>query len=175
MSSENEKKIEVPITESDVDLVDAALADQDEMEKLREEKDRYLELARRTQADFDNYQKRAARETENERRFAQKPLAMDIFPAIDNLDRFLLSVKEVTALTKVVGTVQKQLTDALARQGIKAIEATDKPFDPNLHMAIMEQPSDKTPGTVLQIIETGYQYHDRILRPAKVIVAKAAS
>jgi molecular chaperone GrpE len=142
-------------------------ADGPDLSKVQEERDKYLDLLRRTQAEFENYQKRASREAETERKFCQRPLALEIIPALDNLDRFLSTVKEETDLTKVVATVQKQLLEGLSRQGIKRI-------DPNHEQAILEQPSDQDPGTVLIEVEAGYLYHDRVLRPAKVIVAKSA-
>jgi molecular chaperone GrpE len=155
---------------------DAVMAESGgELEKLQQERDNYLTLLRQTKADFDNYQKRAAREAETERKFAQRSLALEIIPALDNLDRFLASVKEETELTKVVSMVQKQLLDGLARQGVKRIESEGQAFDPNRHEAIMQQPSDQPAGTVLMEVEAGYLYHDRVLRPAKVIVAKGQS
>lgn len=153
---------------------DAVMLAADDLEKVRQERDNYLTLLRQTKADFDNYQKRAAREAETERKFAQRPLALEILPALDNLDRFLASVQEETELTKVVSTVHKQLLDGLARQGIRRIASVGHPFDPNHHEAILQQPSDQPPGTVLMEVDAGYLYHDRVLRPAKVIVAKAA-
>ena len=149
--------------------------EQDETAKIREERDKFLDLLRRTQADFDNYQKRSQREYENERKFAQRALALEVIPALDNLERFLSTVKEETDLTKAVSMVHKQLLDGLSRQGIRKMACVDQPFDPNLHEAIMEQPSDKPAGSVLIEAEAGYIYHDRVLRPAKVIVAKSAS
>lgn len=149
-------------------------ADGPDLSKVQEERDKYLDLLRRTQAEFENYQKRASREAETERKFCQRPLALEIIPALDNLDRFLSTVKEETDLTKVVATVQKQLLEGLSRQGIKRIETVGKAFDPTHEQAILEQPSDQAPGTVLIEVEAGYLYHDRVLRPAKVIVAKSA-
>ena len=99
-------------------------------------------------------------------------MAQEILPAIDNLDRFLATIKEETDLTKVVATVKKQLLDGLSRQGIKRMECVGRPFDPNQEEAIVQQPSDQPEGTVLMEVEAGYLYHDRVLRPAKVIVAK---
>ena len=147
----------------------------EDAEKVRDERDKYLEMLRRTQADFENYQKRSLRETETERKYAQRALALEVLAALDNLDRFLMTVKEETELTKAVTMVQKQLLDGLSRQGIKRMICVGKAFDPNLHEAILEQPSDEAPGTILIEAEGGYQYHDRVLRPAKVIVAKSAT
>jgi molecular chaperone GrpE len=155
------------------DIPEAPVVELTELEKVTEERDKFLELARRTQADFDNYQKRAARDAESERKYAQRALALEVIPALDNLERFLANVKEESDLTKAVAMVHKQLLDGLGRQGVKKMVCVDQPFDPNLHQAILEQPSDKTPGTVLLEAEAGYGYHDRVLRPAKVIVAKA--
>ncbi len=141
--------------------------------KVSEERDAYLSMLRRTQADFDNYQKRALREAEIERKYAQRPLALEVLPALDNFDRFLMNIKEENEITKGIVMMQKLLLDGLARQGIKRMVCVDRPFDPNLHQAILEQPSDKPAGTILIEAEAGYVYHDRVLRPAKVIVAKA--
>lgn len=169
------KKIEI-ITEKTPqpaeEMQEGVEAGTNEMEKVVQERDKYLDLLRRTQADFDNYQKRSLRETEIERKYAQRALALEVLPALDNLDRFLASIKEETDATKAVAMVQKQLLDGLARQGIKKMACVDQPFDPNRHEAIMQQPSDKPEGTILIEAEAGYQYHDRVLRPAKVIVAK---
>jgi molecular chaperone GrpE len=130
-------------------------------------------MLRRNQADFDNYQKRALREAETERKYGQRALALEILPTLDNFDRFLMNIKAEDDVSKGVVMMQKLLLEALARQGIKKMVCVDQPFDPNLHQAILEQPADKPPGTILIEAEAGYMYHDRVLRPAKVIVAKA--
>lgn len=159
--------------ETKVDQQQAA-AEASELEQAKADRDRYLDLARRTQAEFDNYQKRAARDRDQERKYAQWGLASEILPALDNLDRFLANVKEETELTRVVAAVRTQLLEGLKRQGVTAIPAAGQPFDPNLHQAVMQQPAPaQPPNTVLEALEAGYQYHDRVLRPAKVIVAKA--
>ena len=147
----------------------------DDLEQLRakaEERDKFLELLRRTQADFENYQKRARRDAEEERKYALRPLAADLLPALDNLERALASLKD-ESVGKGVAMVQTQLLEALRRHGIRRIDAVGQPFDPNQHEAVMQQPAaDKPPNTVLQVLEHGYMYHDRVLRPAKVIISK---
>ena len=141
------------------------------------QRDEYLDLAKQTRADFENYQKRAARDLATERRFAQTPLAGDLLPALDNLERALAVAKQTGdsgALAQGVAMVQSQLLDALRRHGVTRIEAQGQPFDPNLHQAVMQQPSkDHPPQTVLQVLEQGYQIHDRVLRPARVVVSAA--
>jgi molecular chaperone GrpE len=144
-----------------------------ELVKTRQERDEYLDLARRTKAEFDNYQKRMAREREQSLKYAYAPLAKDLLPAIDNLDRFLTGVKQDNELTRIVALVRNQLVDAFKKHGITTIAAQGQPFDPNLHEAISLVPSaDVPPQTVMQVVEAGYQNQDRVLRPAKVIVSQ---
>jgi molecular chaperone GrpE len=152
---------------------DAATQVFQDLDKLREERDSFHQLLLRTKADFENYQKRAQRDQQEERRYALKPLVLDLLPALDNLDRALASVKEESPLSQGVALVRTQLLDALKRHGITRIETTQQPFDPHQHEAMMEQPaSDQPPGTVLQVLEPGYVYNERVLRPSKVIVSK---
>ena len=168
------KKIEIVSDAATTnETTETAQAGQDELTKAIQERDSYLDLLRRNKADFENYQKRSLRENETERKYAQRAIALEVLPALDNLDRFLMTIKEESDATKAVVMVRKQLLDGLSRQGIKKMACVGEPFDPNLHEAIMEQPSDKPTGTILIEAEAGYVYHDRVLRPAKVIVAKA--
>jgi molecular chaperone GrpE len=147
------------------------------LQNTERQRDEYLDLAKQVRADFENYQKRAARDLATERRFAQTPLAGDLLPALDNLDRALAAAKQAGdsgVLSQGVALVQTQLLDALRRHGVTRIEAQGKPFDPSLHQAVMQQPSaDHPPQTVLQVLEQGYQIHDRVLRPARVVVSVA--
>ncbi len=172
MMNDSDKKQKNEPAEKVVEVVESQ-SENNDLLKVSEERDAYLSMLRRTQADFDNYQKRALREAEIERKYAQRPLALEVLPALDNFDRFLMNMKEENEITKGIVMMQKLLLDGLARQGIKRMVCVDQPFDPNLHQAIMEQPSDKPTGTILIEAEAGYVYHDRVLRPAKVIVAKA--
>ena len=134
-------------------------------------------LLKQTQADFENYQKRAARDRDTERKYAVAPLARDLFSALDNLQRAMDAAKQVGEsgpLVQGVAATQAQIIQLLARHGITPIEAQDQPFDPNKHEAVMQRPSaDHPPGTVVQVLQTGYQMHDRVLRPASVVVSAA--
>lgn len=165
---------------------DAATADQDgsqvlqDLEGLRaraQERDQFLSLLQRTQADFENYRKRIQREREQESKYLHGNFAADILPVLDNLERALQAARQVGEtgpLVQGVGMVQNQLLDLLRRHGVTPIEALGKPFDPNLHQAVMQQPStDKPPHTVLQVLEQGFTIHDRVLRPARVVVSAA--
>jgi molecular chaperone GrpE len=145
--------------------------------EAEQKRDQYLDLAQRTRAEFENYQKRVARDLATERRFAQAPLAADLLGPIDNLDRATAAAQqagETGPLVQGVALVQNQLLDILRRHGITRIDAEGKPFDANVHEAVMQQPSkDQPPFTVLKVLEPGYMIHDRVLRPARVIVATA--
>src|SRR5262249_21954069 len=104
------------------------------------------------------------------------PLAADLLPALDNLERALTAARQKEGngpLVQGVTMVQNQLLDVLRRHGITKVEAQGQPFDANVHEAVMQQPSaDQPTGTVLQVLEQGYLLHDRVLRPARVIVSK---
>lgn len=146
-----------------------------QLQAAEKSRDEYLDLVKQTRAEFENYQKRSARDLASERRYAQTPLAGDLLPALDNLDRAIAAANQAGdtgALVKGVVLVQSQLLDALRRHGITRIDAQRKPFDPNLHQAVMQQPSaEVSPQTVLQVLEQGYMLHERVLRPARVIVS----
>jgi molecular chaperone GrpE len=134
-------------------------------------------LLKQTQADFENYQKRAARDRESERKYSVVPLARDLLPALDNLQRAMDAAKQVGEsgpLVQGVAATQAQVIQILGRHGITPIEAQDQPFDPNLHEAVMQKPSaDHPPGTVVQVLQSGFKIHDRVLRPASVVVSAA--
>ena len=139
------------------------------------ERDQFLSLLQRTQADFENYQKRNQRERESERRYMTAGMAADLLPVLDNLDRATAAARqagETGPLVQGVGMVHQQLLDLLRRYGITPIEARGLPFDPNLHQAVMQKSAPATgPNMVLDVLEEGFMIHDRVLRPAKVIVS----
>jgi molecular chaperone GrpE len=156
----------------------------DDLETLRsrlqaaeQKRDEYLDLAQRTRADFENYQKRMKRDLVEERRYAQAPLAADLLSALDNLERATAAAEqagEKGPLVQGVTMVQTQLLDILRRHGVTRIEALGQRFDPNLHQAVMQQASKEHPPlTVMQVLEPGYVIHDRVLRPARVVVSTA--
>jgi molecular chaperone GrpE len=159
---------------------EAALVLED-IELLRQkaaERDEFLNLLQRTRADYLNYQKRVQKEMEGQRRYAAQPLATDLLPVIDNLERALQSAgdgDQAPALVDGIRLVQQQLLAALARHGIQPIAAEGLPFDPAVHEALMEEPAaDKPPRTVLRELQKGYRLHDRVIRPARVVVSAAS-
>ena len=148
-------------------------------EAAEQKRDEYLDLVKRTQADFENYQKRAQRDAVQERKYAHASLASDLLPALDNLERATAAAKQAGdegALVQGVLMVQSQLLEILKRHGITPIDAQGKPFDPNLHQAVNQMPSAAfPPGTVIKVLEQGFMIHDRVLRPARVTVSTAVS
>jgi molecular chaperone GrpE len=154
-------------------------AEVENLRKLAAERDQYLDLAQRQRAEFENYQKRARKERDDERRFAHGPLASDLLPVIDNLERALAAAQQAGdagSLVHGVAMVQAQFLEQLKRHGVTRIDAQGKPFDPNLHQAVMQRPSaDAEPNTVVQVLEPGFLIHERVLRPAKVIVSAKPS
>jgi molecular chaperone GrpE len=172
--AENNQTTEAPPPSPASAEMEACRARAEAAEKARDEA---LDLARRAQADFENYQKRSQRDLVTERRYAQSPLAADLLPALDNLDRAIAAAQQAGdkgSLAQGVAMVQGQLLDVLRRHGVTRVEAQGKPFDPNQHQAVMQQPTrDHPPGTVTQVLEQGYLLYDRVLRPARVVVSAA--
>lgn len=149
--------------------------DLEALKKKAAERDQFFDLYARLRAEFENYQKRAQRDRDQERRYQYTSLALDLLPVFDNLDRAMAAAqqaKESGPLVQGVSMVQTQFLELLKKNGILRIDAQNKPFDPNQHQAVMQQPNaELEPNTVVQILEQGFTYHDRVLRPAKVIVS----
>ena len=135
-------------------------------------KDKFL----RAKAELLNYQRRAEKSHEEALRYAPASLARSFLPVIDNLQRVVDAggaAPEAQPILDGVRLTLEQALKALAEHGIAPIEGTGQPFDPAVHEAMMQQPStEHPPGTVLQVLTRGYRMQDRVLRPAKVIVAK---
>ncbi|MBV9197264.1 MAG: nucleotide exchange factor GrpE [Solirubrobacterales bacterium] len=140
-----------------------------------ERADEYLELAQRTQADFENYRKRAARETAAAQARGVAKLAKELLPAVDNLDRALAAATEANGTENLVSGIRLVHADvvaALARAGIESFSPEGEPFDPQHHEAIAQQPVEGAePGTVVEVYQAGYRLGDSVLRPARVVVA----
>jgi molecular chaperone GrpE len=129
----------------------------------------------RAHAEVDNVRKRAARELEEYRRFANLPLLRDLLPVLDNVDRAIEAGEknaDSAALLEGFKMVSQQLGDVLKRHHCTRIEALHAPFDPNVHHAVMQQPSEEHPAnTVLMVTQNGYQLYERVVRPSQVIVS----
>lgn len=129
-------------------------------------------------ADFENARKRLLRDSEVQKKYATESLARDLLTALDNLDRALAAAKKAGdsgPLVVGVSATASQLLDVLRRHGVNRIECSPgTPFDPNVHEAVTQQPTnDFSPGEVVQVVQQGFMLHDRVLRPATVVVAMA--
>jgi molecular chaperone GrpE len=158
---------------------DAVLDDLNELQKKASERDEFLSLLQHLRADYANYQKRVQKEMESTRRFASQGLILDLLAGLDNLERAMQAAEGTgnsTGLLDGIRLVHQQLVAALARHGVQPIAALGKPFDPVFHEALLEQPCpDKPERTVLQEFQKGYALHDRVIRPAKVVVSSAGA
>jgi molecular chaperone GrpE len=135
--------------------------------------DRYLRAA----ADLENMRKRQKREIEDAKFDAKNKILKEMLPVVDNLERAIEHASQAgtNPIVEGVQLVLRQFTTAFERLDVTAIDAQGQPFDPNLHEAISQQESDAAPGTVVQVLQRGYRSGERLLRPALVVVAKAAA
>lgn len=164
-----------------VDDVAAAAAEtvsaamDEEVRRLRADLDDARDRALRFQAELDNFRKRMAREMEAERRYAAAPLLADLLGVLDNIRRAVSAGQQTAqgdSLLEGVRLVAQQLEDVLRRHHCVPIEALHAPFDPHVHEAVCQQPTDEfPPNTVVQVLREGYQLHDRVIRPSQVVVS----
>lgn len=152
-----------------------APSNQDEDESLQTDLDRFRDLALRSQADFENYKKRATREKEEAIKYANSTLLERLIAIVDNFELGLEAARGEGKNSPVfsgMSMVLKQLMDFLTEQGLQPIDATDQKFDPNLHQAIAHEPSGEVPeGVVIRQTRRGYRMKDRLLRPSSVVVS----
>lgn len=166
----------------DRSAIDAAVAEEESAEadgsettdveaELRAQQDRALRL----QAELENSRSRSARELAEQRRYASLELARDILPVVDNVDRAIAAAEqggEEGTLLEGFRMVRQQLVSVLQQHKCMPIDANGEPFDPQFHEAILQQPSDETPANhVAMVTQIGYRMHDRVVRPAQVIVS----
>ena len=150
--------------------------DLDELAETKRERDEYLELARRTKADFENYRKRVAKETSEALVRGKAELARQLLPALDNLERALATGQDSSAheaLVQGVAMVRDELHSRLEGAGVEAFDPTGEQFDPQLHEALSTMPGEGTEsGVVLETVEKGYRLNGQVLRAAKVVVSQ---
>jgi molecular chaperone GrpE len=128
----------------------------------------------RVAADFENYKKRAARERAEYVAHANERLVQDLLPILDDLERALAAAEqhEEAQLEEGVRLVHRSLAQLLQRNGVQEI-ATDGKFDPHVHEALLSQPSEAEEGSVIDVVQKGYTLADRVVRPARVVIAAA--
>ncbi|MDQ3823290.1 MAG: nucleotide exchange factor GrpE [Actinomycetota bacterium] len=147
---------------------------EDRLQALTAERDGYLDDLRRLAADFDNYRKRTAREQLEMTSRANERLVKELLPVLDDLERALDAAKahEEAKLEEGVRLVHRSLADLLAKEGLAEIDTNGR-FDPHVHEALLSQPSEAEEGSVIQVVQKGYRLGDRVVRPARVVVAAA--
>ncbi len=166
-----------PPAEEGADASRAGLEElQADLEKARGEADEYLDSLKRLKAEFENFRKRMLREQSEFLKFAAQGVIGELLPVIDNFERALDQEDhgdQFDDYKKGMKLVYGQLFEALAKEGLSTVEPVGQPFDPNLHEAVMQEESAEYPeGTVVRVLERGYVLQDRIIRHAKVSVAK---
>jgi molecular chaperone GrpE len=144
-----------------------------EVDALTAERDKYLGLAQRAQADFDNYRKRMARENAAAADRGVAKLAKELLPALDHLELALKAAEGHEDVVKGFAMVAGELQAALGRVGIQAFSPQGEVFDPNEHEAMAQAPIDGVEsGTVAEVYQSGYRINGAVLRPARVVVAQ---
>jgi molecular chaperone GrpE len=142
----------------------------EELEATRLERDQYLDALRRLKAEFENSRKRQERERARILSMASERLVQELLPVLDNLDRALEAGGDIR---EGVQATREQLADVLADEGLLPVASDGQPFDPNVHDAVMGQPSEEhEEGTIIQTFQRGYLLNGKPIRPAKVVVAK---
>jgi molecular chaperone GrpE len=150
------------VAASDEEAMPSSAASVDEF------KDRYVRLL----ADFENFRRRSEREKADFYKYAMAGVLKDLLPVLDNFDRALDHAEQGDDFHKGVLLIYKQLFDLLQRHGLRPIEESGVPFDPNIHEAVVREEDSSVPShTVTAVLQKGYFLHDRLLRPAMVKVA----
>lgn len=172
---ELQKNEEIEVVEAPETTAEPAV-ELDSWEQLEAEAAKWKEVSLRTAAEMDNFRKRNAREREEAIRYANQRLLEDLLPVIDNFEMGMVAAAQDTSSMIYIGMdmVRKQLNEFLSNQGVDEIPVTGQ-FDPNLHDAVSQEPSDQPEGEIIRVTRRGYKLRDRLLRPASVVVATASS
>jgi molecular chaperone GrpE len=143
-----------------------------DLASLEKERDEYLDLAKRTKAEFENFRKRVSRQAAEAEIRGRGELARDLVPVLDNLERALAAANpEEDHLADGVRLVRDELVAVLARAGVESYEPAGEAFDPDWHEAMLTRPGEA--GLVLEVLEKGYRLNGQVLRPARVVVGAA--
>lgn len=155
---------------------EAEVTPPDPLEEARAETARMRDQLLRTAADFDNYKKRARRETQDAERRVREDFLRDLLPVFDNLERAVQHgalASDVKSFAEGINMVMRLFGDTLGRLGVERVSAVGQPFDPALHEAVQQlETTEFPPGAVAAEVQAGYRMGDRLVRPAMVVVAK---
>lgn len=163
----------------DASQSDADAAVEHDLDELLSQRDEYLDLAKRTKADFENYRRRMASEVQAAAGRGKAEVIREVVPVLDDLERAIQAAgldpegDSEDGLAHGVLLVFRSLRESLVRNGIEAVEPTGERFDPNLHEALSKQPADGAEaGTVIETMQKGYRLGEQLIRPARVVVAE---
>jgi molecular chaperone GrpE len=179
-----QERLIASLDEQEIEKLLSAKQELENRNKILEEKSKllieYEDLLKRKQAEFENYQKRVRREFDETKKYATAELVLDILNTIDNFERAIDSTKssrDFDALLEGIIIIENQMKSMLEKNyGVVVIDDVGKEFDPNIHDAIMtEESNEYEEDTIIENLQKGYRMYDRIIRPAKVKVAKAVS
>ncbi len=172
MDEELQQHVEEEIKDREKEIEELRKRVEEKEKEIREHHDRFLRLA----ADFDNYKKRAAKEKEEWVKYANEDLIRSVLPFVDNLERAVNhseKTKDIEALIEGVKLTLHEFLQNLKKAGVSRIESVGKPFDPNVHQAVMVVETDQQePNQVVDEFQKGYLLNDRLLRAATVSVSK---
>jgi molecular chaperone GrpE len=142
------------------------------LSEAEQQRDEYLELAKRTKADFENFRKRAAAQAQEAQLRGKIEVAREVIDAVDNLERALEAADGGEGLADGVGMVLGGLRETLSRNGVEAVDPKGEKFDPTRHEALSTQPVDGAEsGVVVEVLQKGYALGDQLVRPARVVVS----
>ena len=170
-SVEDKEVVEQDETQSNDEMTNEAPSELELLQKqLDEETNRHLRL----RADYENFKRRAQLDRESAEKYKSQGILSNLLPVLDNFERAMqveTVSEESQSLRKGLEMVYKTLVEATEREGLQVIDAEGVSFDPNLHQAVMTESDDsKESGLVLQELQKGYKYKDRVLRPSMVKV-----
>jgi molecular chaperone GrpE len=154
---------------SEIEGLKEKLADKETI--IEQEKNKYLRLL----ADFDNFKKRIALEQDNLIQFANENLILALLPVLDGFERAIATCRDEKIseeFIKGILLIKRQMEDALKKFGVEPIPSLDKPYDPNIHEAIMQKKSKKPEGIIIEEVQKGFTIHGKVIKPSMVIISK---
>ncbi len=171
--SQTKRPAEANDLESSIEKVESDISDL--VTTLEKERDEFKDKFLRTYADLENFRKRVSKEKEELLKFGNEKLLKEILFIKDNLDRALNHKDDADPKSLIEGLelIHREFDKLMGQVNVEEVETIGKPFDPEKHEALAEEESQQAPGTILAEYQKGYIYHGRLLRPARVVVAKA--
>lgn len=177
-SKGTQKDSPLPKTKNSKSKADPEIDPKEELKQLSEQLNLQKDRVLRVSAEFENYKKRKQREFEDFKKFANETVFKSLLTVVDNLERAIAAAEEKTgdeSLLEGVKLTHKDILKLFETFSVKPVDAHNQPFDPNFHQAVTQEETDEFPeNTVTTVLQKGYLLHDRLIRPAMVVVSKKA-